>query len=326
MDSYRQRSVADSTGRVYNSAQERFKRFCRAANCRPIPTSEQLLCRFVTYLAKDGVSFSTIKCYLAAVRHWHIAEGLGDPGICQMPLLEQVTKGIKRVQARAIPAARTPRLPITPALLRKMKVVWQADSDRVDKEMLWAACTLCFFGFFRSGEIVIPTAGSFDAGAHLTFNDVAVDSLYAPRLLRVRLKASKTDPFRAGVDVFIGRTDDDLCPVAAMLAYMVKRGNGPGPFFVFRDGSSLTRPRLVTEVKQALTKAGVDSSRYSGHSFRSGAATTAAERGVEDSVIKMLGRWKSSAYQRYVRTPREKLAAISQVLSRGEARQAGVIA
>ncbi len=155
---------------------------------------------------------------------------------------------------------------------------------------------------------------SFDPGAHLTFNDVTVDSLQVPQLLRVRLKASKTDPFRVGVDVFIGKTDDDLCPVAAVLAYMVRRGHGP-VHSSSQDGSPLTRPRLVAEVKQSLEKAGVVSRAYAGHSFWSGAATTAAERGMEDSVIKMLGRWKSSAYQRYVRTPRKQLAEFSKRLT-----------
>ena len=178
------------------------------------------------------------------------------------------------------------------------------------------------FGFFRSGKLAIPSAGCFDAGMHLTFDDVAVDNLQSPSMLRVRLKTSKTDPFRRGVDVFVDRTDNDLCPVSAVLAYMVKRGKGPGPFFAFRDGSPLTRPRLVSEVKRALSRAGVDHVQYSGHSFRSGAATTAAERGVEDSVIKMLGRWKSSAYQLYVRTPRAQLAAISKQLSHGGRRPA----
>ncbi len=66
---------------------------------------------------------------------------------------------------------------------------------------------MCFFGFFRSGEITVPSAGSFCPKTHLTFEDVTVDSRQAPTLLCVRLKASKTDPFRVGVDVFIGKTD-----------------------------------------------------------------------------------------------------------------------
>ena len=54
--------------------------------------------------------------------------------------------------------------------------------------MLWAAATLCFFGFLRSGEITIPTDSSFDDTSHLTFSDIAVESLESPSMLRVLLK------------------------------------------------------------------------------------------------------------------------------------------
>ena len=135
-----------------------------------------------------------------------------------------------------------------------------------------------------------------------------------PSSLRIRIKASKTDPFRQGVDIFMGRTGNELCTVVATLAYMVQRGPGPGPLFKFQDGKPLTRQRFVARVREALTSAGVDSSAYSGHSFRSGAATTAAKCGVSDAVIKMLGRWKSSAYQLYIKTPRDQLAKISMEL------------
>ena len=60
-------------------------------------------------------------------------------------------------------------------------------------------------------------------------------------------------------------------------------------------------------MRQALSAAGLDTSGYSGHSFRIGSATSAARVGLEDSLIKSLGRWESSAYQRYIRT----LAAVS---------------
>ena len=93
---------------------------------------------------------------------------------------------------------------------------------------------------------------------------------------------------------------------------MSQRGSGPGPLFKFADGKPLTRARFVAKVREALTQAGVDCTPYSGHSFRIGAATTAASQGIEETTIKMLGRWKSSAYQLYIRTPREQLAAISQ--------------
>ena len=64
----------------------------------------------------------------------------------------------------------------------------------------------------------------------------------------------------------------------------------------------------MEEVKKALDIAGVDAANYNGHSFRIGAASTAAANGMEDSMIKTLGRWESEAYQRYIKIPREELA------------------
>ena len=111
------------------------------------------------------------------------------------------------------------------------------------------------------------------------------------------VKASKTDPFRLGVEIFVGKTGNALCPVSAVLAYMAIRGPGPGPLFRFVNGSPLTRAHLVTKVKEAIAAAGIDCTPYSGHSFRSGAATTAARQGIGDATIKTLGRWQSNAYQ-----------------------------
>ena len=233
-----------------------------------------------------------------------------------MPRLEQVLRGIKRTQARGKKKG-SGRLPITVDILNKMRESWQARPTR-DAGMLWAAAALCFFGFLRSGELTVPSEGGYDEGAHLSFQDVSVDDLRNPQMLQVRIKASKTDPFRSGVDVFVGRTNGSLCPVAAVLSYMMKRGSNPGPLFIFSDGKPLTRSRFVSEVKEALAKAGVDSSCYSGHSFRSGAATTAAKRGIGETTIKMLGRWQSNAYQVYIKTPRDQLAQVSRVLSAGE--------
>ena len=107
--------------------------------------------------------------------------------------------------------------------------------------MLWAAASLCFFGFFRSGELTVPTEAGYDPDTHLSFEDVSVDSLSNPQSLQVHLKASKTDPFRTGVKVFVGRTNCPLCPVAAVLCYMAQRGAAAGPLFQFTDKKPLTR-------------------------------------------------------------------------------------
>ena len=278
----------------------------------PLPAPEKQLCQFVASLALQSLCHTSIKLYLAAVRHLHISEGFGDPHINKMARLEQVLQGIKKVQSKG--PKRAERLPITPEILIRLKEVWLGKGASMDGLMLWAAASMCFFGFMRSGEITVPSAQAYDEGAHLTFSDVAVDSTSNPSALQIHLKASKTDPFRTGIDIYVGRTGCPLCPVTAVLRYMVMRGSQAGPFFRFADRSPLTRPKFVNRVKQALTQAGMDCSGYSGHSFRSGAATTAAKRAINDSTIKMLGRWKSSAYQVYIKTSRQQLVAYSRQL------------
>ena len=154
----------------------------------------------------------------------------------------------------------------------------------------------------------MPGDKTFDASMHLVWGDVAVDDPANPGVMSIRIKVWK------GISLFIGKVHSDLCPVAAMMAYLVSRGSVPGPLFVFKDGRFLTRPRFVSAVRQALQSAGVDCLKYAGHSFRIGAATTAASRGMEDSIIKTLGRWKSLAYLEYVKIPRQQLANYSSVL------------
>ena len=91
---------------------------------------------------------------------------------------------------------------------------------------------------------------------------------------------------------------------------------GARPTVQFEDGRPLTRPAFVKQVKAALEEVGASSVGVSGNSFRIGAATTAAERGVEDSTVKDMGRWRSNAFQGYIRRNRAKLAELSEVLAR----------
>ena len=150
---------------------------------------------------------------------------------------------------------------------------------------------------------------------HLCLSDISVDNPASPSVIKVRIKQSKTDPFRKGIDLYVGKTNSDLCLVTAILGYLLSRGNTPGPLFTYQDGSFLTRERLTRALREALAKAGLDASKYCSHSFRIGAASTAAAKGLEDSVIKTLGRWRSLAYLEYVKLPRHQLAFYSRVLS-----------
>ena len=313
MDFYFQRALANSTQQSYASAQSRYLTFCNQFLIPPLPVQEVHLCRFASFLANEEVSHSTIKCYLSALRHLQIANNLPDPGISSMPKLEKVIRGIKSQQSLKT-SSGDKRLPITPDLLQKIRRYLEQHAANPDGIMLWAAMCTCFFGFMRAGEMTLPSESAFDPNTHLCFKDVSVDCIEDPKIVKLNLKASKTDPFRKGVEVVLGKTDNDLCPVTALLAYLAIRGSGPGFLFLFSDRRPLTKQRFIQRVRQALSAIGVDSSQYAGHSFRIGAATTASARGLSESTIQMLGRWQSSAYQLYIRTPRDALAGFSAVV------------
>lgn len=303
--------LAPATHKVYKTGTNRYNSFCVLYKInKPFPLSEYVLTHFVAFLYKEGLKVGTVKSYLAAIRYSQIALGLGNPHMEDMSKLEYVIRGVKRLTGGP---TRT-RLPITLPLLAQLQGSWRVNQPERDASMLWAAAAMCFFGFLRVGEVVAPSDSTFDPSVHLSATDISVDSHSSPTYVAVNIKASKTDPFRRGVTIYLGRTHSQICPVAATLKYVVKRGVSKGPLFIFADGRFLTRERFVAAVREALASSGVDSSKYCGHSFRIGAATTAAEQGIQDSLIRTLGRWQSSAYLLYIRTPRDAICAVAKTL------------
>ena len=143
------------------------------------------------------------------------------------------------------------------------------------------------------------------------WGDITVNDPRSPTMLKTHLRVSKCDQFGKGVDVYVGSVNSRRCPVTAVVAYMAIRGHNPGPFFLTRQGKPLTKPRFIVEVRRGLAKAGLDQATFAGHSFRIGAATAAAQAGVPDSAIQVLGRWNSRAFLSYIRTPRQQLASFT---------------
>ena len=306
------KGLAPSTTRSYNLAKHRYLGFCQRFNLVPVPLSEFVLCRYVAFLSDLSLKYQTIKSYLSALRHLQIAQGFSDPFTPgAFPQLEYVLKGVRR-SPHISPQLK--RLPITLDLLRKLYAVWSPSARDLDTHLLWAACCLAFFGFVRSGEITSSSTSVYNQSTVLLVSDVAFNTHLNPSVVAVTIKCSKTDPFRSGVTLFLGRTADVVCPVKSLASFLAVRVKASGPLFTFQDGSYLTRGRLVAAVRDGLSKCGIDPSLYNGHSFRIGAATTAAQRGIPDSTIQMLGRWQSTAYLCYIRTPRSQLTSISSQL------------
>ncbi len=239
---------------------------------------------------------------------------MGNPfGKDLMPRLEYVLSGIKHQEVRQAPRT-DPRLPITIEVLRALKRVWLSVPPHPDSIMLWAAACTGFFGFLRAGEFTVPSHNAYDADVHLSLSDVSIDCHRSPSLVQLHIKQSKTDPLRVGIHLSLGATGADVCPVQALTQYLARRGPSPGPLFLFESGVPLTRVALVSYLRAALQQAGIPHANYSGHSFRIGAATTAAHCGMEDSLIQTLGRWKSAAYKSYIRLRPEQLASVPRSL------------
>ena len=292
-----------------------------SSTVRAFSDNMEVVCALTSGRARDPLLMHLLRCLHFFCAHYGVVIQARHIVGVQNTAADALSRDKRDVFLSCVPQASD--LPAhIPQALRDMLLVSQPDwtsrdqwagAAVADKDfiMLWAACCMGFFGFMRAGEFAAAQVSEFDPAVSLCPGDIAVDSHQNPTVVQVRLKQNKTDPFRRGVSIFLGRTWADLCPVTAVLAYVAVRPAVNGPFFVFKDGSFLTRDRLVSAIRRALTAAGMDTAGFSGHSFRIGAATTAALVGLEDSTIQMLGRWESAAYQRYLRTPREALAAIS---------------
>lgn len=173
--------------------------------------------------------------------------------------------------------------------------------------------------FLRSAEFTVPNLASFSLAIHLGVADLAFDSYSSPSWLRLRIKASKTDPFRKGCFLHIDRGEYPLCAIHSLLAYLNQRGDALDPLFLFKDSRPLTRALVTSWLRDILSSAGIQGN-FSCHSFRIGAATVAAKNGIPDHQIQALGRWTSSAYLSYIRTPAESLSQLSKQLSHSAAR------
>ena len=230
-----------------------------------------------------------------------------------MPILKRVQTGIRRVRARQGSVSRV-RLPITPAILLKIHQHLRS-SAHPHRLVLWAISASAFFGFFRLGEL-LPDSTVFDPASHLTWGDVAVDSNANPNMIQIHLRRAKCDQFGVGSDIVLGRTGAVLCPVTALLEYISDRGDRPGAFFLVTPTQHVTKTWFITQLRAILSTIGLPQHQYAGHSFRIGAATTAALVGIHDSTIQTLGRWHSAAFLQYIRMPKEALAALSSSLAK----------
>ena len=294
-------AVAPNTRRTYTAGEQRFLDYCHLCHWQPYPATDFMLSCFCAFLARS-VRPGTISVYLQAVRNAHIEQGLEDP-LVDSWLLKRVLKGVQRCHGTE---TVKPRLPITmPVLRRLIAACCQCSAmSEHDRCLYQSVLTLAFFGFLRCAEIVEGLSRE-----SITFQSGSIQIL---------LRRSKADPLGKGVKIDVGPAAPPCCPVQALLAYLARsRHLDPtGPLFVLASGKPLTRSALVETVRMLLNIAEVPNAQlYSGHSFRIGAATTAAMAGVPDSLIRAAGRWQSDVCLRYMRIPTAVKCQLSSQLA-----------
>ena len=159
---------------------------------------------------------------------------------------------------------------------------------------------VAFYGFFRVGELTVKGVNLKSLvhvqDLHFQFSNNVVTSA------TIVIKDFKHNSARCPFSVFLECAEGStLCLVAYLQRYFSTRGATPGPLFCFADGSPVKTSQFTRQLQQAFVA--FDSTKYKSHSFRIGAASLAAEKGLSDAQIRHLGHWKSDTFKLYIRQP-----------------------
>ena len=294
---YFHKGLADNTHRTYSSAQRQYFTFCETHQLTAIPASEETLSLFVAFLA-ERLKPQSIKVYLAGIRALHISHGFHNP-LTHTIKLKQTLRGIEREHSS--PAKQ--KLPITFDLLCRLQYLIDPHS------IYWAAMTTAHFLLLRVGEFTIKSKTSYDIETLLRLQDVNLHTTHTGyEYVALHLRKSKTDQQHRGVVLYAGHTAHTVCAVCALktnlkIKHARPRSTPSDSLFQLSSGLPLARSDLTTFLSMLLRLVGLDPQHYSGHSFRIGGATSATIAGLNDYEIKLLGRWSSDCYKRYIRYP-----------------------
>ena len=278
------------------------------------PLNQNHICLFVGWLHKRKLASSTISSYLAGLRQLHLTAGLTPP-IIRSDLVKQILSG--KIHHETIsPSCRKTRLPVTPTILRLLKLAIAKDSlSKHDARLFWLVCSLAFHGAFRMGELLTRSPTTFDPNFCLLNQQVSINSLNGRDFLEVSLSSTKTSATRVTVvDIF--PTHNDLCPVKAFTKWSSTAEIIPtSPVFRLSSGKLLTPTMLNKKLKLWLKK-DLDFSKcsVSGHSFRAGLVSVLSNMGFREADLKVVGRWSSRAYELYTKLPRTRRRAMAEAM------------
>ena len=261
-----------------------------------LPVCQSILALFIAWLYRLNYAPSTVSTYVSALGYLHKLSGFTDPG--KGFVIGQLMKGYGKMGAR-----QDSRLPITPIILHRLLQV--AEEFRISPyqiALFKAMCSLAFHAFLRVGEITVSTKKGLPAPLQLHQCSLVFGTSGRADSLKISFLNFKHNYNKAPFSIMI-RKQPQSCPVQLMQDYLQLRGASPGCLFLGSTGFPITRTQFCDWLTLAFKFCGLDPKVYKGHSFRIGAASHAAEQGVSDAKIRLLGRWKSNAFLKYIRLP-----------------------
>ena len=282
-------SKANNTVRAYKSDFNDFGLFCAKNNFKSLPSEPKIVSLYLTHLSTKDAKMSTLKRRLVSIGVIHRLKGHYLD--TKHPSIIENIMGIKRRKG----SIQKGKKPILINHLREIiRVIDEQDKEPIRKLRDRSIILIGFSGGFRRNEIV-----------SLDYDDLD----FVTEGLKINLKRSKTDQYGEGSVKGLPYFDSSkYCPVVTIKNWIETSKIDSGPLFRrFTKGSNLSKNRLTDQsvaliIKDYLQLAGIDSKNYSGHSLRSGFATTAAESGAEErTIMAMTGHKSPEMVRRYIK-------------------------
>ena len=270
-------SKAENTIRAYKSDFMDFSRFCTKNGFKPLPTEPKILSLYLTQLSSRS-KISTLKRRIASISVVHRLKGHYID--TKHPIIIENLMGIRRKKGSYQKSKK-------PILINELKEILKA-IDRVNekkKERIIRDKAIILTGFaggFRRSELV----------------SICVEDLeFVTEGVKIFIKKSKTDQSGEGmIKALPYFTNSDFCAVTFLKKWIELSKIKSGLIFDIADKS------VALLIKKYTSLAGLDQSKYSGHSLRSGFATVSAEFGADErSIMAMTGHKTTQMVRRYIK-------------------------
>ena len=303
-------SVSRNTWKQRKSVLNTVKR-CEQGSGYPLdfPWGDRELQIFVGWAMDEDLKAATISQYVSNIRALHRDMNMTVTGT-SWPFLQNVLKGHDNLRK-----ANPSRIPMTPDLMFELKrKLSKSKLCKADRRLIWVICTCLFVGNFRVGEILSPTTTRFCMDTTLLGKDVRMTKCNVSgrevEMLKFRIKKPKetkgqhdveVEMFNLGWDCFYNPTEawskwrkDSKLELREDLPVFRQEN---GRLFTARDLNVILKTMLAEKVMYM-------EGYVASHSFRAGLVSVMARLGYTEEQIKRQGRWRSDAYQAYVKMER----------------------